>query len=80
MAFFNLFTPNFLAGSCDIVEFFKIHYLRYPNAEHIQSPGRVRCKHFQGYLWIVRDIEAYSSKLTGVPLREGREQVSPAVF
>ena len=40
---------------------------------HIQSPGIVRtvCKHFQGYLGIFRDIDAYSSTLTGVQLRDG---------
>ena len=80
MAFFNLFTSNFLSGYCEIVKFLKIHYSRYPNAKHIQSPGIVRSKHFQRYLGIFRDIETYLSKLTGVQLREGREQASPAVL
>ena len=48
---------------------------------HIQSPGIVRtlCKHFQGYLGIFRDIDAYSSTLTGMQLR-GRCQVSQVKF
>ena len=37
----------------------------------IQSPGIVRtlCKHFQGYLVIFKDTDAYSSTLTGMHLR-----------
>ena len=37
---------------------------------HIQSPGIVRtlCKHFEGYFGIFRDIDTYSSTLTGVQL------------
>ena len=34
---------------------------------------------FQGYLGIFRDVDAYSTILTGMQLR-GREEVSPGVF
>ena len=36
-------------------------------------------KHFQGYLDIAKDIDAYSAKLTGGQLR-GRGKASPAFF
>ena len=45
--------------------------------KHIQSPGIA--KHFQGYLTIFRDIEAYSSTLTDMQL-ERRGETSPALF
>ena len=48
---------------------------------HIQSPGIVRAlfNHFQGYLGIFRDIDAYWSTLTCVQLA-GREEASPALL
>ena len=48
---------------------------------HIQSPNIVNnlFKHFQGYLGIFMDIEAYSATLTDTQLR-GRGKVSPALL
>ena len=46
---------------------------------HIQRPSIVRnnqsnlLQHFQGYLGIFRDIEAYVTTLIGAQLRRGRE-------
>ena len=48
---------------------------------YIQSPGIVinLFNHFQGYLGIFRDTDAYSTTPTGTQLR-GRREVSPAFF
>ena len=48
---------------------------------HIQIPGidRSLFKYFQGYVCILRDIDAYSATLTSV-LLGGKEEISPALL
>ena len=47
---------------------------QYQMIKHIQSPGIDNrfFKHYQGYLKVFRDIDAYSSTLTDAQLVEGR--------
>ena len=78
--YLNLGIGRYCSQEENFMSFLYSHVLTRVKTGNMVSGGLTFFKHFQGYLGIFRDTDAYSVTLTGMQLGGGSEGDLPCLF